>query len=344
MKKLRIFLILCLALAMLAGCGGNQDPTEPSTEPPTEAATNPPTDPPTEPSTEPPTEPSVPVVGYHFTEPEGFIPVSATESLSILSSPDGDGTNISIVVMPMALTYDDLDEEAFLTGLGITGDNGQPAELELLEKTTVDGYPALIAKFSMTTSGIDVNSTAYFVSAGNSTFIFIYSDATADGSWSDEFEASAATINILLEGEFLPVDTANLEQYDLDCGLMISAAPGLKKMDVEGFTACLTNEEVMILILEERKDDYGLYGLTLEDYAALYEEYGIITGFSYDLYGNLAATFTSEVDGGVEYFYYATVKNTGDSFWLIQMACLSDMAPSYVESFTQWGATIAEIR
>ena len=123
-----------------------------------------------------------------------------------------------------------------------------------------------------------------------------------------------------------------------------NAEAGLESETVEGYTACLASYDVAIFFLEENKTELDLDGLTLEEYAELYEIYGIITGFEVDAYGNIASSFVSEGGDGEEYFYYVTVKETEESFWLVQSACLSAESESYVDVFAQWHATIEEAK
>ena len=336
MKKLRTFLILLLVMAMLAACGQSQVDEDP-TEEPTEVVTDAPTEEPTEEPTEAPTEPLEPVVGYYFDEPDGFTTMAATESLAILAGPDGDGSSITVVVMPQALEMDEINEENAEESLGIAGDD---FALNSMEKTEVDGYPALVLDYTMTASGVTARYTAYFVAANEYTYSFMFADASADGKWADAFAASVATLNMLQEGEIIPVSTDGLQEYALDCGLTFYSVPSLFSETVEGYAACLWNDGITILILEENKAENSLTYLTLENYANLYETYGIVTGFAVDPYGNLATSFVEQGGDGNEYFYYVTVKETEESFWLIQTCCLSSEATLYADAFAQWNATI----
>ena len=83
--------------------------------------------------------------------------------------------------------------------------------------------------------------------------------------------------------------------------------------------------------------------MSLEEYAELYVDGEQITGFEMDPYGNLAATYTIQGDDGTQFICYAVVKNTTDSFWLLQCACTADNAVLFVEDYAQWCATFAEM-
>ena len=338
MKKLRLFLLMLLVAALLAACGG-----EPAgTEPPTQEVTEAPTEPPTE-ATEPPTEPLEPITGWHFTEPEGFVVLAATEDLSIMSGPDSDGSSITIMKLNTTVDFTTVNEENFAENLGIFGDSEQPPELHSMEEQEIDGYPGCVLEYTMTAGGITARYIGCFVTDGNLTYAFIFADATADGVWADAFSTAAASLNMLREGEVLPVDTTGLELYDLGCGLSMYAAPGMEVLEQEGFDAFLADDARAIMVIEDNKAEYALYGLRREEYAALYVDGATITeDFEADPYGNLTNGFVNELDDGSVFVYYVVVKNTTDSFWLIQCACPYEMATPTLEDFAQWCATIVE--
>lgn len=338
MKHLRVFLVLMLVVAMLAACGGDPAPTTTvPTEAPTEAPTTVPTEAPTTAPTEPPLEP---IVNFYFDEPEGFVPLSAAENLQILGGPDNDGSSITVMALNTPMDFSELTEENFSSSLGLLGDDGQVPTLNAMEAMEIDGYPGYLLDYTMTASGITARYTTYYVTDGASTVAFIFADATADGSWADEFAASAATINLLNEGEFVPADTTGLELYDLGCGLSMYAAPGMELVEVDGFSAVLANEASTIMVIQDNKAEYGLYGMTVEDYASMYVDGNIITGFETDACGNVATSFVNQGDDGVVYFYYAVAKNTADNFYMIQCACTQENALALAGEYAQWCATI----
>lgn len=341
MKKLCILAVLLLVAALLVACG-EPAATEPPTQAVTEAPTDPPTVPPTDPPTEPPTEPLEPITGYHFSEPDGFIAAATTEILSVIVGPDGDGTNISIMSLNTGMDFSELTDENFAENLGIVADEGTETVLHTMEPAEVDGYPAYLLDYTLTTSGVTVRTRSYFVTDNAHTYAFMFADATADGAWADEFAASAATINLLVEGEVIPVDTDGLKLYDLGCGLSMYAMPGLETFEDEELAAYLENEDAAIMVYEYNKSEYGLYGLSLDDFLSVFVDGEIITGFEKDPYGNSAAAFLDEGMDGNQYFYYMVGYNTADTFWLVECACNADQAAVYVEDFAQWSATITE--
>ena len=340
MKHLRVLMVLILVVAMLTACGSKPvetaaPTTAPTTVPTTEAPTEAPTTAPTE-------APLDPIVNYCFDEPEGFTTISTTDTLQILAGPDSDGSSITIMLLETAMDFAELNEETFAASLGLLGDDGSAPTLNAIETTEIDGYPACLVDYNMTPSGIPARYTTYYVTDRASTVAFIFADATADGAWAEAFAASAASINLLTEGEFVPADTTGLELYDLGCGVSMYAVPGLEALEIEGYAAVLAGETCTIMVIQDNKEEYGLYGLTVEDYVSFYVDGETITGFETDGYGNTATAFLSQGDDGVTYFYYGAAKNTADNFYFIQLACDQNAAMSMSGEFAQWCATFAE--
>lgn len=341
MKHLRIFLALMLVAALLTACGGNAAPTTVPTTAPTTAPTTEPTTVPTEAPTEPAVE-LEPIVNIYFDEPEGFTVVTAGETMSILAGPDGDGTSITMLILATPMDLSELTEENFAEALGLLGEGAEAPKLNALDTLEIDGYPACLMDYNMTTSGISAHFQAYMITDGSITITLIFTDATADGAWAEEFAASVASINVLVDGEYVPVDTDELELYDLECGVSMYAKAGLEKLDVDGFDAILADDYCTVMVIRDNKADYGLYGMTVEEYASFYVDGEVITGFATDACGNVATSFLSEGDDGYTYFYYAVAKEVGDNFYLIQCACDQENAVAMAMEFAQWCATFAE--
>lgn len=340
MKNLRMILVLVLVAAMLTACGGAPaETTAPVTEAPTTVPTTAPTEAPTTAPTLPPMEP---IVNFHFEEPEGFTALTAGETLSILAGPDGDGSSISIIKLNTAMDFSELTEENFHESLGILGDDGAAPTLNAMQPMEIDGYPAYFVDYTMTSNGVTAHYLSYFITDGVSTISFVFADATADDAWAEAYAASVESINLLVEGELIPADTSDLELYDLGCGLSMYAAPGMEALEVEGFAAVLADNRSTILVIQDSKEEYGLYGLTAEDYASAYVDGETITGFETDPCGNIATSFLSQGDDGNTYFYYAVAKNTADNFYFIQLACSQADAATMADDYAQWCATVTE--
>ena len=341
MKHLRIFLALMLVAALLTACGGNAAPTTVPTTAPTTAPTTEPTTVPTEAPPEPAVE-LEPIVNVYFDEPEGFTVVTAGETMSILAGPDGDGTSITMLILATPMDLSELTEENFAEALGLLGEGAEAPTLNALETLEIDGYPACLMDYNMTTNNVAANFRAYLITDGIITITLIFTDATADGAWAEEFAASVASIDLLNEGEYVPVDTDDLEHYDLGNGVGMYAKSGLEKLDIEDFDAILADDTCTVMVIRDNKADYGLYGMTVEEYASLYVDGEVITGFATDACGNVASSFLGEGDDGYTYFYYAVAKEVGDNFYLIQCACDQENAVAMSMEFAQWCATFAE--
>ena len=70
-----------------------------------------------------------------------------------------------------------------------------------------------------------------------------------------------------------------------------------------------------------------------------------LTPFRYDRYGSLATTYTAPSDeaGNEDFFYYVTVKEDTDCFWLIQFVCPVSLAQDGgADELAQWSATFAK--
>lgn len=341
MKHLRMLLVLALVAAMLTACGGNSAPTTvPTTAAPTTEA---PTTVPTEAPTTAPTEPDLePIVNYYFDEPEGFVAAGGDGTVNVLLGPDNDGSLIGVMVMDEAVDFSELTEDSIAANLGVMDGSDMTISMNFTQPMEIDGYPAHLVDYNVVSSELTAHYSNYYVTDGVSTFVFTFTDASAEGKWAEAFAAAAASINLLNEGEFVPADTTGLEQYDLGCGISMYAVPGLETLEVEGYAAILANESCTIMVIQDNKSEYGLYGLTVEDYASLYVDGELITGFETDACGNTATAFMNLGDDGLTYFYYAVAKNTADDFYLIQCACDQDAAMAMAGEFAQWCATVTE--
>ena len=340
MKHLRILVALVLVAAMLTACGSKPvetaaPTTAPTTVPTTEAPTEAPTTAPTQPSMEP-------IVNYYFDEPEGFIVTGGDGTVTVIIGPENDGSLIGIMTMDEAVDFSELTEESITANLGLVDGGDTTISMNFTQPMEIDGYPACLVDYNVLSSDLTAHYSNYYVTDGISTLVFTFTDASADGKWSEAFAASAASINLLTEGEIVPADTTGLELYDLGCGVSMYAVPGLEALEIEGYAAVLAGESCTIMVIQDSKEEYGLYGLTVEDYASFYVDGETITGFETDACGNTATGFLSQGDDGVTYFYYGVAKNTADNFYFIQLACDQNAAMAMSGEFAQGCATFTE--
>jgi len=133
------------------------------------------------------------------------------------------------------------------------------------------------------------------------------------------------------------------EVYQLDCGMQITAGSGMtSRPGYSGFTEFLYGPEYALVLMEENKAEYGMNSWTLEDYAAAVSEANGLEVLSSNSYGSLHTTFVEENEG-ISYFYYLTVSETDESFWLCQFYCPENLTSSYADSFAKWSATLIPI-
>ena len=116
--------------------------------------------------------------------------------------------------------------------------------------------------------------------------------------------------------------------------------------DMEGFVAYYYNDNFMMSALKEDQDTFGQYGAdindyTLEDYAelVLYANEIDDDTFQEDEYGNLYITYERE-SGGQDFFYYSTVKEGTQSFWVITFACFDGEEGTYLPQFKEYASLL----
>lgn len=130
--------------------------------------------------------------------------------------------------------------------------------------------------------------------------------------------------------------TIKTETYNLNCGATITALAGLDETPMEGYTTTLDSRKIAVFLLEEDKPA----GYHLADYADLVvQANGMETSFAEDAYGNLANSYVAESEGE-QWFYYVTVVEGQDSFWLCQFICRESERSKYEDLFGQWSATL----
>lgn len=338
MKKICLILAVCLLLGCMSGCSGNSQPTE-STAPST-AATQAPTEPPE--TTVPPTteaaEPTQPkIIGYDLDIPEGFSITTSEEDRAIYRSKDKlDDSSILIRTQPLDESVLELDEQGF--------EEMQTLEQEFMEltvqNTRVDSEDALFADYVVVRNEQQIHVYEYIVVGSEQNFVFQFSDYTEDEIWLDAFAEAADSINLLMENEGIELDYSHLERYSLPCGLRLFAAPGMEPQNAPGFSGCIGNREAIILVMKDNKEENNLTGMSLADYADLVSRANALESFTQDNYGNLHVTFYNSDSMGLRYFNNLTVKETQDSFWVIQMTCTSDNQAGYDREFALWATSI----
>lgn len=340
MKKICLILAVCLILGCISGCGERSVPTE-STAAETTVDTQPPAQ--TQQTTEPPTTeataPAEPkIMGYDLQIPEGFeINTSEEDRTIYLSKDNADGSSILIRTNPLDESVLELDEEGFEEYQALD----QEYEELTVEQVRVDGEDALFADYVVLRNEQQIHIYEYIVVGSEENYVFQFCDYTEEELWLEAFEEAADSINLLMENEGIELDYSHLERYSLPCGISLFAGPGMEPQNAPGFSGCLGSREAIILVMKDDKVENNLTEMSLADYAALVSRSNTLESFTQDNYGNLHVTFYNSDSMGLRYFNNLTVKETQDSFWVIQMTCKADDQASFDREFALWATSVA---
>lgn len=114
----------------------------------------------------------------------------------------------------------------------------------------------------------------------------------------------------------------------------------------DGFQAFYTNgDKFMMSGIREDAElfaslGYDINDVTLEDYAGFVQQgNGLTDAFQKDEYGNLYVTYNRTIDGN-DFFYYSTVKQGTNCFWVVSFACLSKNEATYLPKFMNYASQI----
>lgn len=148
-----------------------------------------------------------------------------------------------------------------------------------------------------------------------------------------------------MEGEPLSVDTDGMKEYTMECGLTFFGPKGLKEEKTEAMAGYMKSGYHIVMVIREEKSGTVLENATPEEYGEMLAGSNGLTPFRFDRYGNLATTYTakSEKEGKEDFFYYVTVKESSECFWLIQFVCPVSLArDGGADELAQWSATFEE--
>lgn len=165
------------------------------------------------------------------------------------------------------------------------------------------------------------------------------------GKTSEEPEETYALIPVApLEGQALPVDTDGMKQYTMNCGLTFYGPSGLKEEETEAMAGYMKSAYHLVMVIREDKTGTVLENATAEEYAAMLAGSNNLEPFITDRYGNLATTYTAAgyEEASEDFYYYVTVKEGADCFWLIQIVCPVSLSEMSADEMAQWSATFTE--
>ncbi len=173
----------------------------------------------------------------------------------------------------------------------------------------------------------------------------LFAGCGAGGSTADPKETYTLVEPVPQEGEALTVDTAGMKEYTMGCGLTFFGPSGLKEEKTEAMAGYMKSGYHIVMVIREDKAGTVLENATAEQYGEMLAGSNGLTPFVRDRYGNLATTYTAESDetGNEDFFYYVTVKEGADCFWLIQIVCPISLSVDGADEMAQWSATFKEI-
>ena len=351
MKMYRtISLLLCVLLTMslLAGCG--KKPVDTGSEPTVTGSNSSASDSTTEPSAEPTTEPATEsnhYVDVFFQEPAGFWLNGDT---GIFYGPDfpTETSYLSMSTSEADTSFLNMTPFLYETALKLqlaagSADAETDAEVESITPTQVDGCTAVKIDGSMSVDEVTYRLTQYVVMTEDQNYIFSFADATENGAWQEAFAASAASIDLLREGETAKADFSKLTPYSFDCGVKMYCQKDMEQENSEDSDACLYADLFSFFAIVDQKSDLVDAGfsadMTLEEYAAAAAEAYSLPEMTKDQLGNLYCTQTEESDGE-KLFYYFTVKEGTGAFTVCYFCCFEEVSPLLQRSFSLWSSSI----
>ncbi len=334
MKRLSL-LVLCLALFLCTGCQSSLIPTEPATVPSTQSPQPTETVPPT-------TAPPPRVVDFALEAPWGYVLRVSDEYHHFYASPDApwDRSALTVDLTARDESILTMEEDAFWAREGILDEDAEDLEILNFEQTLLDGWPAILSEYEYSTEDGPVHAIRYEVVADEYNYVFLYTDRSQGQYWDYHFRQSIATLALIEQTESMERDYEGLAWTEIDDRLGMYVKDGLRPLNAPGFTACMGDQEVVVLTMADNKEEMHLTGLTLEEYAQLLCSTNDLEPFQVDAYGNLITEFTSTGESGKTYYNVLTVKQTDLDFWVVQMTCQADDQASYHREFALWASSI----
>jgi len=138
-------------------------------------------------------------------------------------------------------------------------------------------------------------------------------------------------------------DGPKMQAVDSGNGFKVSLPADMKSDPTDGFELFYISDYAMMSVVRE---DYELLRqagidpdtLTIDDYAALVGQANGIT-YDKDASGNYVTEYTRNVDGS-DFYYFTTLRQSSDSYWVVSFACFLSDRDKYKASFEEWAGTI----
>ena len=311
-KKWILAAAACLLSACILGCAREDAPTEPVTEPPVAATTA---------AVEPAYIPAA-ADSFYIAVPQGFGPGQQEGVLYASLREDG-----SQVCWEKRGYLSDIRKEsvswlsAFLP---------QKATVEDFSRHSLGRWQAMTLEFAC--PGQQGWLTA--VQAEGTLYLFTFADCSQDGKHLDALRSAASSLELFGPGQIKEQELQNTQSYTLATGLTMEAEQGLQAQPHSAYVGVLQGQTCLITFLQDLKSDAGEVE-TLEQYAQTVARLHQLPDFRRSAFGNLVS---EQIRG--EYYYFLTVKERDDSFYLCQMVCPAANYGRYRDRFELWAATV----
>ena len=136
---------------------------------------------------------------------------------------------------------------------------------------------------------------------------------------------------------------AKMQTVDSGNGFRISLPADMTSDPTDGFELFYISDYAMMSVVRE---DYELLRnagidpdtITIDDYATLVGQANEIT-YDKDASGNYVTEYTRTVDGS-DFYYFTTLRQSSDSYWVVSFACFLSDRDKYKASFEEWAGTI----
>ena len=307
MKKIALLLALCLMVSLCAGCAGDK------------------------------TELNGPVASKNYTfdcgasidaptdmketEAEGYIAALDSRKVAMLLLEEGKPDNYS------------LSDYLYLLNLSNTN------QMDFAP----DAYGNTAASYVAKSSGDDWFYYVTVVESPTSFWLCQFACKETDrAKYEDSFAKWSATLyvpggRVTQSSDAQTSGGVSGEVYQLDCGFTVAFEQGATALELDGYDAYYTTDTTGMVLLVENKAEYGLEGMTLEEYAQLLSEVNGYESMKLNSYGVYASQHTYS-DGTSTFWYYTTAHETEDAFIMLQMFTFEELKDEYLASFEMWSA------
>ena len=313
-KKWILAAAACLLSVCILGCAREEPPTEPSTEP----------------------SPQLPVPATAAVEP-AYIPAAADNFY--IAVPQGFGPGQQEGVLYTSLREDgsrvSWEKRGYLSDIRkesvawLSAFLPQNATVVSFSRHSLGRWQAMTLDFACPSQ----QGWLTAVQTQGELYLFTFADCSQDGEHLDALRSAAASLELFEPGQVKEGELQGTQSYTLATGLTMEAEQGLQAQPHSAYVGVLQGQTCLITFLQDLKSDAGEVE-TLEQYAQTVARLHQLPDFRRSAFGNLVS---EQIRG--EYYYFLTVKERDDSFYLCQMVCPAAHYGRYRDRFELWAAT-----